>query len=131
MATYGAILRYGLHLLVRRGIKAFYRKDSLYSIHEPGDLSFPGCGYGSLLFYADRKERVELGDDGYLLANLVDEIFDLTVFNNDEIAFTWRINTPELVEAYQEGHLKGKLKEIAAGMHEEDNPVIMVAKYKR
>ena len=57
--------------------------------------------------------------------------FDLTVFNNDEIAFTWRINTPELVEAYQEGHLKGKLKEIAAGMHEEDNPVIMVAKYKR
>ena len=41
------------------------------------------------------------------------------------------INTPELVEAYQEGHLKGKLKEIAAGMHEEDNPVIMVAKYKR
>ena len=23
------------------------------------------------------------------------------------------------------------LKEIAAGMHEEDNPVIMVAKYKR
>ena len=44
---------------------------------------------------------------------------------------TWRINTPELVEAYQEGHLKGKLKEIAAGMHEEDNPVIMVAKYKR
>ena len=135
-------MRYGLHLLVRRGIKAFYRKDSLYSIHEPGDLSFPGCGYGSLLFYADRKERVELGDDGYLLsvdenrfgvpiANLVDEIFDLTVFNNDEIAFTWRINTPELVEAYQEGHLKGKLKEIAAGMHEEDNPVIMVAKYKR
>lgn len=65
------------------------------------------------------------------IANLVDEIFDLTVFNNDEIAFTWRINTPELVEAYQEGHLKGKLKEIAAGMHEEDNPVIMVAKYKR
>ena len=65
------------------------------------------------------------------IANLVDEIGDLTVFNNDEIAFTWRINTPELVEAYQEGHLKGKLKEIAAGMHEEDNPVIMVAKYKR
>ena len=27
--------------------------------------------------------------------------------------------------------LKGKLKEIVAGMHEEDNPVIMVAKYKR
>ena len=91
------------------------------------DSTEPSCD----TVYADRKERVELGDDGYLLANLVDEIFDLTVFNTDEIAFTWRINTPELVEAYQEGHLKGKLKEIAAGMHEEDNPVIMVAKYKR
>ena len=91
------------------------------------DSTEPSCD----TVYADRKERVELGDDEYLLANLVDEIFDLTVFNNDEIAFTWRINTPELVEDYQEGHLKGKLKEIAAGMHEEDNPVIMVAKYKR
>ena len=68
---YGAILRYGLHLFARWWIKALYRKDSLYSIHEPGDLSFPGCGYGSLLFYADRKERIELGDDGYLLS--VDE----------------------------------------------------------
>ena len=63
----------------------------------------------------------------HLLSDCVSEY----VLYNDEIAFTWRINTPELVEAYQEGHLKGKLKEIAAGMHEEDNPVIMVAKYKR
>ena len=65
------------------------------------------------------------------IANLVDEIFDLTVFNYDEIAFTWRINTPELVEAYQAGHLKGKLKEISAGLLEEDKPEIMVAKFKR
>lgn len=65
------------------------------------------------------------------IANLVDEIFDLTVFNNDEIAFAWRIEAPEIVEAYEAGRLKGKLKEIAAGMHEEDNPVLMLAKYKR
>lgn len=65
------------------------------------------------------------------ITNLVDEIFDLTIFNNDEIAFAWRIEAPEIIEAYEAGKLKGKLKEIAAGMHEEDNPVLMLAKYKQ
>ena len=92
-------------------------KDTLGEVEVPVDV-----------YYGPQTQR---SVNNFKIANLVDEIFDLTVFNNDEIAFTWRINTPELVEAYQEGHLKGKLKEIAAGMHEEDNPVIMVAKYKR
>jgi len=42
-----------------------------------------------------------------------------------------KIEAYELVEAYQNGHLKDKLKEIAAGLDEESNPVIMVAKYKK
>ena len=37
----------------------------------------------------------------------------------------------ELVEAYKKGELKGKLKEIAAGLGAEDNPVIMLVKYKQ
>jgi hypothetical protein len=37
----------------------------------------------------------------------------------------------ELVEAYEKGGLKGKLKEIAAELNEESNPVIMLAKYKK
>jgi hypothetical protein len=35
------------------------------------------------------------------------------------------------MEAYKEGKLKGKLKEIAAGLKEDDNPVIMIAKNKK
>ncbi|MDH6358178.1 hypothetical protein M2135_003185, partial [Parabacteroides sp. PF5-9] len=35
------------------------------------------------------------------------------------------------LDAYEKGQLKGKLKEIAAGLHEESNPVIMLAKYKK
>ncbi|WP_352423112.1 6-bladed beta-propeller [Proteiniphilum sp.] len=37
----------------------------------------------------------------------------------------------QLVEAYKNDELKGKLKEIAAGLDEEDNPVIMLMKYKK
>lgn len=65
------------------------------------------------------------------LKNLTDAPFELTVINNDEIAFVEKIEAFELVEAYQKNKLKGKLKEIAAGLHEESNPVIMIAKYKK
>ena len=37
----------------------------------------------------------------------------------------------ELVEEYKKGQLKGQLKEIAAGIKEEDNPVILLGKQKR
>ena len=49
---------------------------------------------------------------------------------NDEIAFRQKIEAYQLVDAYEKGELKGRLKEIAAGLDAEDNPVIMVAKYK-
>jgi hypothetical protein len=55
----------------------------------------------------------------------------LTVINNDEIAFAEKIEAFELVEAYKKGQLKGKLKEIAAALNEESNPVIMLTKYKK
>lgn len=63
--------------------------------------------------------------------SLVYEIPMFSIVNNDEIAFMKRLEAHELVEAYQKGQLKGKLKEIAATLDEEANPVIMVAKYKK
>ncbi|MDL2265484.1 6-bladed beta-propeller [Parabacteroides sp. OttesenSCG-928-G07] len=63
--------------------------------------------------------------------NLVDDIFILTVINNDEIAFAEKIEAYDLVEAYKNGQLSGRLKEIAANLDEEDNPVIMLAKHKK
>ena len=38
---------------------------------------------------------------------------------------------PDLVEAYEKGQLKGKLKEIAANLDEESNPVVMLLKKKK
>ena len=50
---------------------------------------------------------------------------------NHEIA-TWQpLEAYRLVEAYKEGQLKGKLKDIAATLDEESNPVIMLIKYKK
>ena len=92
-----------------------------------GDLVYDrqeGEVFEYTLYNSDFKDKKQI-------ANLVDEIFDLTIFNNDEIAFAWRLETPDIVEAYQAGKLTGKLKEIAAGLHEEDNPVLMLARYKR
>lgn len=61
--------------------------------------------------------------------SLVYEI-PMFTFVNKEIVFAKRIEAHELVEAYQKGYLKGKLKEIAATLEEESNPVVMLAKHK-
>lgn len=44
----------------------------------------------------------------------------------------WTIlNTFDLCKNYKEGKLKGKLKEVAAKLGEDDNPVIMLVKPKK
>jgi hypothetical protein len=51
---------------------------------------------------------------------------------NDEIAVWQLLEAEKLVESYNKGELKdGKLKEIAAKLSEEDNPVIMLIKHKK
>jgi len=51
---------------------------------------------------------------------------------NDEIAFWQKIESYQLVEALEKGELKNdKLKEIAAKLDVEDNPVIMLVKHKK
>ncbi|MBN2745916.1 MAG: 6-bladed beta-propeller [Bacteroidales bacterium] len=50
---------------------------------------------------------------------------------NGEIATFQTLEAYQLVEAYKNDELKGKLKEIASQLNEESNPVIMVMKYKK
>jgi hypothetical protein len=50
---------------------------------------------------------------------------------NHEIESWLRLESNELVESYKKGELKGKLKEIAATLDEESNPVIMLVKHKK
>ena len=74
-------------------------------------------------------------------------VFNITVFNNDfttkrkvnlnsnmvngVIAAFQSIPADQLVEAYENNELKGKLKAIAAELDEESNPVIMLMRYKK
>lgn len=50
---------------------------------------------------------------------------------NGEIPSCQYLEAWELVKDYKGGRLKGKLKEIASKLGEEDNPVIMLIKYKK
>jgi hypothetical protein len=50
---------------------------------------------------------------------------------NHEIESWQPIEAHELVESYEKGELKGQLKDIAAKLDEEDNPVIMLVKHKK
>jgi hypothetical protein len=63
--------------------------------------------------------------------SLVYETPMFMLINSNEIAFAKRLEAPDLVEAYGKGELKGRLKEIAAGLDEESNAVIMLAKHKK
>lgn len=88
---------------------------------------------------------------GFPLTNLVYDkqekgVFEVSVFNDDfvkkqsvnlisqpvngEIATFQCLPASQLVEAYEKDGLKGKLKEVAAGLDEESNPVLMIMKYK-
>lgn len=50
---------------------------------------------------------------------------------NDNNESWQRLDAPQLVEAFQVGALKGRLKEIASTLNEESNPVIMLIKPKK
>jgi len=50
---------------------------------------------------------------------------------NQEIESWYPLESFKLVEAYKNGELKGKLKEIAATLDAESNPVIMLIKHKK
>ena len=53
------------------------------------------------------------------------------IVNKEEIVTCRALNASDLVEANEKGELKGKLKEIAAGLNEESNSVIMLIKRKK
>ena len=73
--------------------------------------------FGYVVFNADYSTRKEV----YMTDRIV----------NDDIASWQIIEADELFEDYEKGILKGRLKEIAAGLKEEDNPVIMLIKHKK
>lgn len=50
---------------------------------------------------------------------------------NPNIAFCQPISIEKLLDAYEDGRLQGRLKEIAGELEEDSNPVMMIAKHKK
>jgi hypothetical protein len=88
-------------------------------------------GYpGTPLAYDSQEKKiyectVTNGDFSGKTVNMEKETF------NNETAFCVKYEADELVEALEKGRLKSRLKEIAAGLEEESNPVLMLVKYKK
>jgi hypothetical protein len=55
----------------------------------------------------------------------------LTFNLNKTIAFGQKLEAHELIELNRKGELKGRLKELALTLNEDDNPVIMLVKQKQ
>jgi hypothetical protein len=71
--------------------------------------------YRSIVYNADFDERKE----------------DLSACPiNGEVAYSVLLEPSYLLDANEKGQLKGRLKEIASNLKEEDNPVIMLIKPK-
>jgi hypothetical protein len=129
------------------------RTPSIQSMH-PEEFLYPGILTNRYFFMKTEKKefdpatRHEFSSTHIMYDRQENGIFEYNVYNddytnkksvsmfrktvnNDEIAFTLKIEADELVEDYEKGILKGKLKEIAAKLKEEDNPVIMLVKHKK
>lgn len=124
------------------------RTPSIQSM-KPEVFLFPGILTDNYYFmYISKKEDGDGDPDTDLIYDIqAKKIFECLVYNNDysnkkrvsvrgknvndEIAFLSKLEAFELIEAYEKGQLKGKLKEIVAELDEEANPVIMLAKHKK
>lgn len=91
-----------------------------------------GRGFPKTDLMYDRKEKTVF-KTSVLNADYVNrQKVDMTSHvGNGEIATFQNLAAHELVEAYKKNELKGELKEIAANLNEESNPVVMLVKYKK
>jgi hypothetical protein len=128
------------------------RTPSIQSM-DPEIFLFPGVLTGRYCFMQTTKKVYDFATrEGFPSTSLMYDwqekaLFECTVYNDDysnkkqidmmtapvnaEIATWQRLEAFDLVEACEKGELKGRLKEIAAGLDEDSNPVIMLIKHRK
>ena len=124
-----------------------------FIVRTPSIQSMNPDGYLFLSMFTDRYYFMEtfIKGSGYQDDLIYDKqekaLFRYKVYNNDytnnkeaflkstplngEIPSCQYLEASELVQEYERGRLKGKLKEIASKLDTEDNPVIMLIKHKK
>lgn len=131
-----------------RLIPLLARTPSLQSM-DPEVFLLPGVITDDYIFMDINTKQKDSKDVSIVHDRQTGETFQYTVFNDDysskervnmysmgkngnpNIAFCQALNIDRLLEAYEKGQLKGRLKEIAAGLEEDANAVIMLGKYKK
>jgi hypothetical protein len=128
------------------------RTPSMQSMN-PAVFLFPHVFTEQYYFMSTVKKEPRNDEEGFSTTNLVYDrqdrkFYEYVVYNNDfstknmvdmlqqrriddDIAFWQKFEAHELVEAHNNGELKGRLKEIAAELDAEDNPVIMLVRQKK
>ena len=132
------------------------RTPSIHSM-DPGVLLYVSFLTDRYYFMETVKREYDRETRTYPFTDLVydkqaNEIFQFILYNDDYsvktpinmrirttplyplkngIAFWHKLESYQLVESYKKGELKGRLKEIAAELDEESNPVIMLVKHRK
>ncbi|MDR1154043.1 MAG: 6-bladed beta-propeller [Bacteroidales bacterium] len=90
-------------------------------------------GFPKTYFMYDRQEKAFFGYTVYNGDYSTKKEIYMNALRpvNHEIESWQRLNAEDLVESYRKGELNGRLKEIAATLDEESNPVIMLVKHKK
>ncbi|MDR2036439.1 MAG: 6-bladed beta-propeller [Bacteroidales bacterium] len=90
-------------------------------------------GFPKTYFMYDRQEKAFSGYIAYNgdYSNKKEIYMSRLRPVSHEIESWQSINADDLLESLENGHLKGKLKEVAEGLEEESNPVIMLVKHKK
>lgn len=134
-----------------KSLRAFMVRTPSVHTMAPEVFLFPGVLTDRYYFMQTVKKEYDFATEkGLPTTDLVYDteeqgIYQYTVYNQDfsertvdmasrcmdgKVAFYVRLEAHELVEAYEKGLLKSKLKEIASKINEESNPVIMLVKHK-
>lgn len=116
-------------LIIRLLSDRYYFMESIKNVYDWDTQK----GFPSKFFVYDAKEQ---SFSGYTVYNgdftTKKEIYMSMIKPvNHEIASWYSLDAYQLVESYNKGELKGKLKEIASKLDEDSNPVIMLVKNKR
>lgn len=91
-----------------------------------------GAGFPRTYFMYDTQKKAISGYKVYNGDYIIKKEVYMNILRpvNHEIESYQSLKADQLVESYQKGELKGKLKDIAAKLNEESNPVIMLVKHK-
>jgi hypothetical protein len=90
-------------------------------------------GFPRTFFMYDKQEKAFFGYTVYNGDYSIKKEIYMSALRpvNHEIESWQPLEAYQLVESYKKGELKGRLKEIASKLDEEDNPVIMLIKHKK